>query len=229
MTEAKKKKAIDYFLGVCRQIDTLVKLADGNEKYWKNIFDKMDLETFQSFIKDLKEQKTALYVYVPISYTAPQAKVYALCHEHDVEIEQHVVMRDDVTGVKFVTPEKYPVIRTVCRRLEQYYEKKVSLPSGDTHTDTLTGQVIHDDRAAGISHPELTAILFKDVPEFIDEIMIRGGNVASYQSDMKASLEATGSFSTKDKSKDNISRTLITTDTFLSSMGFESSLMERGD
>jgi hypothetical protein len=229
MTEAKKKNVIAYWLGICQEIDKMAKLDEANQKYWKTIFSSMDLKRFTDFMKDIKEGKTCLYVYIPPGKEPPQAKIYEMCDRHKVLIFQHVIMHDDVTGERFVTPDKYPVVRSVCRRLEQYYQKKLSLPSKDTKTDALTGQVVHDDRAAAITHPELASLVFKDVPAALDELMVRGGNPEAYNSEMKAAIEATGEFETKDLTGNSPNRTVLATEVFFNSMGFESTILDKED
>lgn len=223
MTSAKMKTSQAYMLALVQSVDKLYGLSGkgSNYNYWKNIFSKMDLKAFTAWMKSVRAGEYCLYVYAPATKGPPQKKVLDLCAKHGVEIMQHLELYDDTTGVTYVTPEKYPVVRAMYRRLEQYALKKLAMPKSDRKVDMLTGQVAFDDRSAGTTHPELTSLLFKNVPTALSEITTRGGNVAAYQGEFKSAIEQTGSVNVGELSKNTVNRTVKTTEVFLHAMGLE--------
>jgi len=226
MTDAKMKKTKAFVLAYIKDLDDLYTLDGSNYRYWKKIFDKMDLKKFTSFMKDVRDGKTVIYGYTPHGKCPTQKSIYDMLKKHGIDIMHHIVLTDNTTGIEYITPEKYPVLRTMYRRLEQFAAKKIAISKGDRRVDSMTGQVL--DRAAGITHPEMAGIGFKNLPLVSKELMVRGGNTAAYQGEFKQQLESEGMTKVGELDPGNVNRTVKTTEVLLRSMGFETDILDEG-
>jgi len=226
MTDAKMKKTKAFILAYIKDLDDLYTLDGSNYKYWKKIFDKMDLKKFTALMKDVRDGKTVIYGYTPHGKCPSQKSIYDMLDKHGINIMHHIVLTDNTTGIEYITPEKYPVLRTMYRRLEQYAAKKISISKGDRRVDSMTGQVL--DRAAGITHPEMAGIGFKNLPLVSKELMVRGGNTAAYQGEFKQQLESEGMTKVNELDPSNVNRTVKMTEVLLRSMGYETNILDEG-
>ena len=173
---------------------TTIDPSGDNTKRWAEFFGSLDDKKFVEFMNNLKQKKCAIYVIAPnmkkvlkISDLLEAAKKVGLKTSHRLWLPDKTR-----PGKYFLTNEKYLVLELPIRRAQQEWDKKISVPSRDTHVDALTGQVIMDDRACNISAPEIQSLSVRGLDKVLIELVkVRGGDVQAY-GDFKRQLEENG-------------------------------------
>lgn len=205
----KRKEATEVLL---KQIALIDKYTDvDNVGYWKERLSKLSDNAFHEFMKQVRDGNACIYIRIPNMEKHPSNnELLDLSKKLGVSNFERIYLYDDITGETYLTPDKHMVIRIPIRRPSQYGEHKLSVPEGDSKTDVFTGQVIHEDRAAGISNPEIQALAAKGLAEINQELVaIRGGNVEAWLGTFKKQLEETGSVTLAEVPKDSKNRTVV--------------------
>lgn len=207
--DPKRKKATDLLLARIAEVDKLLKA--GNLERYTTLLNSLSDAQFAKYMQMLKNKETVIYVYWPnMTSTVAMEDVIALAKKVGRPLFERVELYDDSTGEWFLTPHKHFCPRLPQRRQQQFGEHKVSLPEGSNKVDLLTGQVVHEDRAAAITNPEIQALGVKNLPNTRREIVsYRGGNVDVWQSQFKKQAEETGEVSMEDISNDSRGRPVV--------------------
>lgn len=222
-----RKKAMEYLITALTQIDTL---CDGaNVKRYTDLLDPMSDAQFDKYMKALKDKKTCIYVYIPNMEKRPSIKnLLDIAKEHGTEIFHRIKLFDETTSEYYLTNEKYPVFKIPIRRMQQFLDKKMAVPHGDTKTDGMTGQVAWEDKASTISNPEIQALNAKGtgLSKTLHELVaVRGGNVEAWNGEMKQQAEETGVVYLEDVGLSSNTRTAIVAQTWLEGMLLENNLV----
>ena len=111
-----------------------------------------------------------------------------LAKEYGISIEQRLVIYDEETGIKSMTPYTAIVGTDVLRKQRQMWVKKFSAAKDDTKIDDLTGQVMGDSRSTGISQPEITVLRNLGLTIMANELYnVKGGDqqaLRAYKNDI---------------------------------------------
>ena len=168
--------------------------AGDNTKRWKAILDGMSDKQFAEFMVHLKKGEVQLNIVMPNIKKVPKIQnLMEAAKMVGLELSHRLWLEDKTRpGKKFLTNEKYLVLEIPIRRAQQEWDKKLQVPSRDTHVDALTGQVILDDRACHLSLDEIHGLSSKRLDKTLDELVkIRGGDVIAY-GEFKRQLEESG-------------------------------------
>lgn len=165
-----------------------------NTRRWQNIFASMNDKQFGEFIEHLRNKECQLNIVMPNMKKVP--KIHDLVDAANfvgLQLAHRIWLPDRTRpGKKFLTNEKYLVLEIPVRRAQQEWDKKLQVPSRDSHVDALTGQVILDDRACHLSTPEIQALSTRGLEKTLQEfVKVRGGDVIAY-GDFKRQLEESG-------------------------------------
>lgn len=221
-----RKKATEVLLEQLGYIDKYLDVD--NVGRYRSFLGAMSDNQFDEFVKAIKAKKTVIYVYAPNLHKHPSMEnILSIAKKVGVQLFERVELYDDITDEWYLTPERHLVVKIPVRRLQQYGDHKMSLPEGDTKTDMLTGQVIHEDRAAGITHPEEIAWKEKNLSAVVEEMVwYRGGNIEAWQSGFKKQAEETGEIELDNISKDSKNRTVVVAQKLLEGLHLETNLVE---
>ena len=220
-----KKKAIAYLVAALTPID---KLSDvKNVDRYESLLEAMSDVQFDKFMKSLRDKKTCIHIYLPNMTKRPSIKnILDIAAEQGTSIFHRIKLFDETTGEYYLTNEKYPVFKIPVRRLQQFLDKKMSVPQGDTKTDGLTGQVAWEDKAATISNPEIQALQAKGLSISLHELVaVRGGNVEAWNGEMKQQAEESGVVYLDDVGNTSSTRTAIVAQTLLEGMLLDNNLV----
>ena len=184
------KKIIALILKVMDALDP----SGTNSERYKNMFKTMSNKQFMKFMKQIKNGEAQLYVEFPnLKLQIKMENIYKAADITKTELFQKIWMTDPVTEERVLSNEKYLIANVPIRRMQQTIFKKLSVPSGDSKTDTLTRQVMGDDQSSSLSNPEAQMLHAKGLDTTLTELMkVRGGDPVAY-SEFKRQLEEVGS------------------------------------
>jgi hypothetical protein len=221
----KRKKTEKYLLSAIEFID---KNGTGeNIKRYQKMFSTMSDTEFDKFMNMLRKNKTCIHMYYPNMTKRPTLdNIIEAAKKFNVKLFHRLKKYDNITKKYFITNEAYPVFRLPIRRMQQFLEKKISVPKGDSKVDTLTGQVSFDDRSAKLTNPEIQALQSKGLSNSLHELLtIRGGNIEAYSGEMKRQAEETGTVLLKDISGGSKTRSAVVAQLFFEGMMLESNFV----
>ena len=187
---AKRQKIEKLIYDVVQTIDP----SGDNTKRWQNLFGSMDDKQFSEFMEHLNKGECQLNVIMPNMKKVPRIPDLVKAAEKIGLKLAHRLWLPDRTnpGKKYLTNEEHLVLELPIRRAQQEWDKKLQVPSRDTHVDALTGQVILDDRACHLSTPEIQSLSTRGLEKTLQELVrVRGGDVNAY-GDFKRQLEESG-------------------------------------
>lgn len=211
------------------QLKHIDKFTDAkNVERYKEQLGKLSDTQFDSYMKQVRDKKACVYVYIPNMEKHPtMTDIISIAKTMGMSLFERVYIYDDLTGKKFLTPMSHFIARLPIRRMQQYGEHKMSVPEGDSKVDSLTGQVVHEDRAAGITNPEIQALGAKGLTELSKEVVsIRGGNIDAWQTGFKKQAEETGKIIMEDVTKDSKNRTVVVAQVLLESLHISNNISE---
>lgn len=226
MATGNRKKATAVLL---EQIGLIDKHTDAdNVGRYKRILGDMSDTAFDDFMRKVRDGVACIYIYIPNMHKHPSMNDnIAVAKKLGLKLFERIMIYDDVTGESFLTPNKHLVARIPIRRTQQWGEHKMSIPEGDSKTDALTGQVVHEDRAAGITGPEIQSLKSKGLDSVNKELVaIRGGNIDAWQTGFKKQAEETGHVVMDDIPKDSKNRTVVVAQVIMEAMHFENNIAE---
>jgi hypothetical protein len=163
--------------------------TETNTNRYKQFFKKMDDKQFDNWMIKLKNKQVQLYLLIPTGKLQISLNnIFETGHKLGIDFFERLWMVDEYTKKRYLTTNKYMIVKLPLRRLKQYLVHKMSLPKSDKKIDYLTGQVIREDRAANLSFievQELYAYNFKNT--ILELFKVRGGDINAYQ-DMKNAI-----------------------------------------
>lgn len=218
-----KRKAIeDKIISVVNTIDP----SKFNEKYYRELFSSMDNNKFLSWMKDIENGVTKLYLFAPnLKVNIRPADALKAAEMLNTPIFEHLYFIDKSTGKKFKTPYKYMVLTLPIRRTRQYLMHKLSVAESDKKLDALTGQITGDDQASGISFPETELLFARGLNNTLTEFLkVRGGDIHAFAA-FKQQLEENGSCRTSSLDPNTLPRSAVTMSSILKSMYIDNNLV----
>ena len=197
-----------------------------NTKRWQNLLGNMDDKQFAVFMDHLKKGECQLNVVMPNMKKVPKVPNLVKAAEKVGLKLAHRLWLPDKTrpGKKYLTNEEYLVLELPIRRAQQEWDKKLQVPSRDTHVDALTGQVIMDDKACHLSTPEIQSLSTRGLTATLQELVrVRGGDINAY-GDFKRQLEESGEASMKSLDPRTRARASVLSHILLQSMMIDNNL-----
>lgn len=221
--EILKQKLIDKILDIFHTVEP----EDTNVKRMKSFLENMTVQEFDKYIQYLKSGDTQIFMYAPnVKTTIKQTNILKAAKKLGVLIQERIWMTDIVTGKRYLTPNKYVILKLPIRRVSQFLLHKMSMPESDKTIDVLTGQVTGDDRASSITQVEIQALFARDLKNTLIELVkVRGGDISAY-ADFKQQLSETGEISLQALDTSSTARSVVITSVFLKSMMLDNNLYE---
>lgn len=179
---AGNRKAFEAYV-----LDFMGKLTkgQGNRVIYERLFKAMNDEQMEQFVTKL-EEGMPLCIWANNFDKMEQLDydgMVKLCKDYGLSLEQRLVVTDIDTGATTLTPIKYLVGSAEVRKQRQMLVKKMSAAKDDTMTDDLTGQVMGDSRAAGMSIPEAQVLRYLGLPKVSNELYnVKGGDAGALKS-----------------------------------------------
>lgn len=223
MANAKRQKVEEMILKTVK----LMEPEGSNHERYKKLFSSMNDKQFDTFMNEIKTGKRKLTFLAPnMKVVLKQKNLMDAAEYVNAEIFTHITYTDPVTGLKYTTPDKACVLTLPVRRTRQFLQHGLSVPEGDSHVDTMTGQVMKPDQASKFSFPEMQLLFGRGLNKTIEEFMkIRGGDINAY-AQYRQSIEETGSFNQSSLSDDTVPRTAMVSSLILTCMGLDNNLVE---
>ena len=220
----KRKKIQDYILKAMKLLDPN---TDINTSYWKKKFDTMSDKDFDNFMHNLREHKENVHMYVPpFKVTLRSKDMVNAAHALGVKLMHRLWMRDQHTGIKYLTPEEYLVVQLPVRRQQQFLDEKLSVPDNDKTIDGLSGQVSGDSKCCSLTSPQIQIFHARNLNASLFELAnVRGGNIHNY-AEFKRSLEETGEVSLNQLDPMNRTRVAVVGQVWLTAMHLDINLVD---
>jgi len=194
---ANRKKATRWF------IDTVIAKLDKDNRniaMYEEYFDKLSDKEFDVVMTKLSKGDSVLpyYAFNMDKSTMNVANVLKVGDALGIEFFQQIYMTDPVTGVEYLTPEKYLIVDVPIRRQGQHLTKKKDVPDDDKVTDATTGQAVGPSKSAMMSLPEIMVLESAGHTSAIEELTkARGGDQLAYNHSKRQMIDS-GSFTLKE-------------------------------
>lgn len=185
----KRTKIEAYVLKVMSLLDP----AGDNTKRWKEFFASLDDRKFAEFMELLRKKDYQINLVMPnMKKPLKMSDIINAAAAIDLKLAHRLWLTDKVSGRKYLTNERYLVLTLPIRRAQQEWDKKLSVPSRDKTIDSLTGQVVGDDKGASLSNIEIQSLGVRGLKQTMLELVrVRGGDVTAY-GDFKRQLQESG-------------------------------------
>jgi hypothetical protein len=202
----------------------------GNRIIYERLFKAMNDKQFEEFMVKLEEiEVLAIWG----SNNDPNEMIdwenlKKLAKEYNVSLEQRLVIYDEETGIKSMTPYTAIVGTDVLRKQRQMWVKKFSAAKDDTKIDDLTGQVMGDSRSTGISQPEITVLRNLGLTTMANELYnVKGGDQQALRA-YKNDILTTGKTNTNSSlERGDIAKVLKTAYYLLRARGIDNNMNSR--
>jgi len=220
---AKRKQATDHIL---KHI-SLMEPSGYNTKRYENMFSQMTDAQFDQYMKDLRDKKVKLSLYAPnMKIILKVENLLKAADSLKLQLFERLKMIDEVTKKRYLTTNKYLVVKLPVRRARQFLMHKLSVPDSDKHLDALTGQVTQGDKASSFSFVEAQLIYARGLDKVLDEfVKVRGGDIHAF-SNFKQQLEEGGSAKLSSVDPNTVPRSTVVMATILKCMLLDNNLVE---
>jgi len=169
---------------------TPVTRGGGNGVIYKRLFAALSDEQLEALIV-FCEKGNSLALFAS-NYVREEKLVFndllKLCEQSEIPIMQRLVIYDEDTKIKSLSPHKVIVGRAEARKQRQMQAKKFSAARHDNDIDDLTGQPMGDSRATGISGPEIAVLRGLGLTSLANELYnVKGGDhdaLKAYKNDL---------------------------------------------
>lgn len=181
------RKAFEAFvLDFAKQITK----GGGNAVIYERLFKSMSNKQMDDFV-DRLEAGMPLSVWAS-NYDEAERLNYDFLVKYSkqqgLEIEQQLVVYDLETGIPAITPFTAIVGTAEVRKQRQMWVKKFNAAKNDSKIEDLTGQVMGESRATGMSIPEVQVLRNLGLPTLANELYnARGGDhdaLKAYRNDL---------------------------------------------
>lgn len=220
---AKRKQVTDHIL---KHI-VLMEPSGFNTKRYENMFSQMTDAQFDQYMKDIRDKKVKLSLYVPnMKIILKVENLLKAADSLKLQLFERLKMIDEVTKKRYLTTNKYLVVKLPVRRARQFLMHKLSVPDSDKHLDALTGQVTQGDKASSLSFVEAQLIYARGLDKVLDEfVKVRGGDIHAF-SNFKQQLEEGGNAKLSAIDPNTIPRSTVVMATILKCMLLDNNLVE---
>jgi ASC-1-like (ASCH) protein len=220
---ASKRKALISYVQSLSGIDP----NGTNVKRYVDMFTNMSDKELTTFMTNMREGRVQFNFSVPnMTKRISLDQILATAKKVDVKLFDYVWFYDKELKTHYRSRHKLPILRLPLRRMQQFLDKKLSVPDSDRRIDMITGQVTGKDRASSVTAPEIQALSAKGLKNTLNELVtVRGGDINAYGS-FRAMLEETGSASLKNIPGGSVSRTAQVASVLLAGMHIDSNLID---
>jgi hypothetical protein len=218
-----KEEVIKWFLGVLHDLQKDNKNIQMYETYFKSLSN----DDLIILANKLVNGEMVLPYYCPnlVEPDITMGNLFAVAKRLNVKFFQRVWMIDQETKMKYLTPDKYPVLDLFVRRQAQHVESgKAAAPHSNT-VDMLTGQASGPSRTVRITLPEAHNLGALNLQHVMTELMnVRGGNEMAFKEARRA-MKQTGSFSLLELQGVGVPTSLETLNSFLVGMHISNNVL----
>lgn len=186
-----RKGATEYFIGKIKKLNP----TSSNVKMYEEFFAGLSDKEFDELMGKLERKEVILPYFVSNLNEEIMRieKIMALGDDLGIEFFQRIWLTDPVSGVRYLTPEKYLLLDLPIRRQQQHLIKGKSVVENSKFTDPLTGQAIGASRSSRVSLPELMIMESAGHYEAIEELIkVRGGDAAAFRESRRLMVEQGG-------------------------------------
>lgn len=222
-----RKAAQDTILNWVARVDP----SGRNSAIYTAFFEKMSDEDFHNYMLALKEGRDF------VSFTMENLNGMGISTENNlkvademgVEFFHHLWLTDPITGITYLTPQKYLCIHLPVRRQIQTLVHKISIPEDNKHVDELTDQPTGVSKGSALSFPELLVLYSQGHEDVIKEMMkYRGGDIKGMNVMDRMIRESGGAkMEQLDKLGTHVKSTEVLS-TYLTAMHIENNFIDRG-
>lgn len=198
MAKGNRKAFEEYVLSFMKKVTK----NGGNAVIYRRLFDKMNDAQMEDFVKQL-EGGMSLSIWAGENNDDKIVfeNIRKLAKEIGLELEQQLIIVDEDTGVRSLTPYTAIVGTAEVRKQRQMLVKKFGAAKDDHSIDDLTGQVMGDSRATGVSQAEITVLRNLGLTTMANELYnVKGGDqeaLKAYKNDLITSGKTTTNGSLK--------------------------------
>jgi len=156
-----------------------------NPDIYKDYFGRLDDDQFDALIERMDVDDESFPFYHP-NFTGKNIDLEMLIELIKKEggaLMEQINMVDFETGMRFLTPIEYPILRLPLRIQQQKLQKKMSVPKDNKHVDDLTGQPTTDSKGSALSYPEIQILYAMGLNKTMEELIkVRGGDEKAFRS-----------------------------------------------
>jgi hypothetical protein len=225
---AKRKKTQELVLGTMDILDKTGK----NTKFYKELFDSMTDEKFESWIKDfLSDPEKNFYMEILPYVNEPVLQQIKKAADYiGIPLEEYVYFRHDGNKDNPIrTREKVPTGYIHLRRLQQILSKKQSYSININQRNMKTGQVTGDDKIARVTNVENFALTAMGADKALKEFLGPRADNTAEKLQMLKKISTDRYIQLKDLSSDpEDSQTLQTVDAYFIGSGIKTDLLSPG-
>jgi hypothetical protein len=184
-----------------RILADIEKILPGSEnpKYYQALFEGMDDQQFDAFMRALESGELTLSIIAP-NFDEHQLDVkrnFATARQWGHAPFERVWMNDGDGTPMYLSNDPYPIMEVPVRRQAQLQDKKISVAEDAKSVDDLTGQPTGRSKGSKISFPELQLLAAQGLDDSIIELIkFRGGDTKGYNAFVD-SLSGSGGVSLK--------------------------------
>ena len=168
---------------ILKYIDKILPGSNNKEIYQK-MFKRMSNKQFEEYMEDLYNERKHLVLIKPTKVGKPLSlkRNMGIAKELGYSFFQRLWLGPDGDIPRYLTPNKYLILKLPFRRTSQLLIKKISIANNDKAIDQLTGQPAGDSSAAGVSYTELQVLTDIGLTKTAEELIkLRGGDVGGYR------------------------------------------------
>lgn len=190
---ASREEVTDYIVNA---IDAI--LPDGfNKERTREFLSKMTDSEFAQYLEDLSTEKERLVIISPngADVKLDLSRNFAVAKKLGIDFFQRVWFDTPDGRGRYLSHDKYLVVKLPVRRQSQMQIKKVSIPDDNKSVDALTGQPAGKSKGSRISYPEVQMIASLGLNRTLEEFMrFRGGDAKGFTA-MNTMISRTGGVS----------------------------------
>lgn len=186
-----RKAATQEILKWVSEIDP----SGDNTKLLTEMFSKMSDADFEAYITAIETgQDFVSLVYTNLSKSAITTdNNLKVAEKMGHNFFQRLWVTDEVTGLTYLTPERYLTGHGPTRRQIQTLENKISIPDDNKHIDDMTDQPTGASKGSSVSQPETLALVAQGCVRGIEELIkFRGGDLKAMNAMNRSFIETGG-------------------------------------
>ena len=177
-----------WFLGILADLQA----DNANIAMYKKHFDSLSDEAYTELMGKLADGSVVLPYYCA-NLASKDVEVKVALEVGDklgLDFFQQLWLTDPVSGVTYLTPEKYFIIHLPVRRQAQHVSKGKSITENSNYIDSLTGQPSGASKSSRLSLPEIMNLDSMNLHSAIEEmISVRGGNEKKFREAKRSTLD----------------------------------------
>lgn len=164
----------------------MAQVLQGNQNpaIYEDYFSRLDDAQFDALMTRMEEDDESFPFYHPnfSGKNIDLEHLIGILKQEGGALMEQINMVDFDTGMKFLTPVEYPILRLPLRIQQQKLPKKISVPKDNKHVDDLTGQPTTESKGSAISYPEIQILYAMGLNKTMIELLkVRGGDERAFR------------------------------------------------